>query len=547
MTAEPLLLGLDLGRSALHAVLVDGEGRLHSARVHFLDQDVAPLPEAVLAELLAAAGSPRVARVAVATSRFDEPAWLAPVRVLRVRIGAVPALAPSLPGLVCHDLRLDPAMDGAVARAQLRARLRDVDAVVLAPADHEAALALFGELTRDLEGVPLPVLRSPVTAPVDAVELRQLLRAARIAPEAWRLVDQVESVLGRLLPGVPLGFVGGDGGLHAAAAVRAQPLRLVYGASAAAQLAAGTAGRPHQLLLDGGAGGLRILFREDGAPRMRPGGPLWGGAPLGLSGFDLVSVALGGDLRVVRRRGRLQLMGPPTVPAIRGGAPSRKRASLTPSDAARLMGRTTLGAEPSARAVAALRVRQWEAAGAPVELLARRVLDHVEGELAAAVVAAALARSGDDPRWFERARHQPVLAAALTPAGGPPGGALLAVGVRLMRPLVGCGGFLPCILERPAIRLDTSRLLPARPELLAALGTLLAEPISRLWAPVPAPDRRAALARALAEVARAWLMAAGGCRGRVRLYEAEEEGRPVLVAEGCAGITPRVSVRPDWR
>ncbi len=601
MTAAAFHLGLDLGRSAVHGVVVDGDGRLRAADVRFLDTEASPLPAGWLRTLLRRAGTAPVVRVVVATSRLDDPALLPPARVTLLHFGPPPAMGPRIPGLDLHLHALPPTAGGA-AVADALARIGPCDAAVLVHADGPAADARLTRVVRTLGtrgDVPLLTATGlDLPFPDSARRLTALLAAARLAAPVRMLVAAVTEALTAAGIGAAPLFVGGDGGLHPAESVRAAPTRLVHGASAAALLATATAGLADLVLVDGGGVDLRLLFRDEGRLRRRPEGGAWEGVPLGPDALDVVRLPLGGDRGVrVDRHGRprpgpetaIPLVrlaadptsgpdlrrrlagcrrpvfhlepGPPPRPTARPGR-GRRRVAFTLTDAARLLGRSALGAEEAARTGAA----RLAAGEAPPERFARRLLDLVEGRLAAALVAATLARSGDDPAWLRRALAGPVVAAALAPTGGLPDRSLVTVHFRLMRPLVGGGGFAPCLLERPAIRLDAPRLLPAAPALLAAFGTLHAPP--RAWAvalvvetgagvrlvdgteeiafPTVGDARAAARSRVAARV-RARLGGTGTVALRHEAARSPGGGRVLVVVAAGEGTVTGPPPEPEWR
>jgi len=325
---------------------------------------------------------------------------------------------------------------------------------------------------------------------------------------------------------VPLRVLGGDRQLHDAEAVMADPSRPEGSQTAALELLARTSGMLPLFFVDLGGGPARLLAvtaedadLADGLSALAGDGGLQAEEGCGLTATGVPTVpacriarihpeatvlfeeeACGaaasgcGTLlaRVEGARGRL----PPSLAAafetravlpeaeLRGRASEREiaaalragllvRSGATLTDCIRLMGRTGLGEERAARFAVLALARAGGLGERPPEMLVRQVLDAGEAELARALVRFALVRSGERVAWLEAAARGSLFAAALEPGWRPPHPAPLEVDFRLDWPLAATGG-LAVLAERPAMRLDTQRLLAPHGPFATALAVLQA-------------------------------------------------------------------------
>lgn len=422
--ADGLLLGLDIGRSAVKAVLVDRAGRVAARAAGFRE-------EGTLAR--------RLARILEALG--TDPGGIA--AAVLVPDGALPASG-ALPGVVgaleAAGLRAPlfvPAADGRPlpAREAVRAaeRLGDPQRAVLrCLARTSGMLPLF---LADLGGGPARLLAVGAEGDAPAVDVPALAGDAALAADPVR-------------------------GLAAGNALAVPACRMARLRPETAELFAELAEAP------AGTGCARLLHVPEGAGDALPA---------------RLAAAFAGERLLPEAAVRARASSAELEAAIAAGLVLPVQATLT--DATRLMGRTHLGDERAARFAVQALARAAGLPEEPPELLARRVLDAAEAVLARALVRLALARSGEAVDWLDAAARGPVFAAALEPGWRPPHPAPLEAGFRLDWPLAATGG-LAVLAERPAIRLDAQRLLapegPFSPA-LAALQALAAPPPFPRW------------------------------------------------------------------
>lgn len=411
-----LLLGIDLGCSAAKALLTGRDGRIVARALCFREEGTPARRLARLAEGL----GPRVREVAAAVVVPDGGEEGA--RALRELATALTAAGVRAPLLVpgADGTPLPPERAVADPRALGNARL----AALRLLARTSSMLPLF---LADLGGGPARLLAVTGEGDVRVVDLPALAGDSVLAVE----------------PGQ--GLVATDA--RAVPACRMARLR-----PETADLFARVAEAP-----DGDS--VRLLYRPEGVEAELP-------PPLAAV-FAKARLLPEGEVR-----GRV----PPAELEAAFAAGHLLLVQATLTDATRLMGRTDLGDERAARFAVAALARVGGLAGEPPELLARRVLDAAEAELARDLVRLALARAGEAVDWLDAAARGPVFAAALEPGWRPPRPAPIEADFRLDWPLAATGG-LAVLAERPAIRLDAQRLqAPEAPFSLALAALQLLDP-----------------------------------------------------------------------
>jgi N-methylhydantoinase A len=438
-------VGIDVGGTFTDAVLVDGGGRLHVAKVRSTPADAAVGFVEGLEELARRSGHAageltylahgttvatnaivqgRLARAGLITNAgFRDILEIGTQQRRRVYDLWEPQPAPVIPRERCHGVRGRIAPDGAetqplaeedvvAAAAALRDQEVEAVAVVLLfsfvnPA-HERRVAEI--LERELPGVPYAL--SSTVAP----EFREFLRAsttalnAALLPVAGSYVERLAARLDGDGVRAPLHLMQSNGGVATAGTAARLPVGLVASGPAAGVIGAARLGEAvgeRQLLtFDMGGTTADIALVVDGLAQLRFQGDQ-GGHPVNLPQIDVLSVgAGGGSIATVDAFGSLTV-GPESAGADPGPAcygDGGERPTVTDAHLVlgtlgpdrRLGGRVRLDVE-AARAA----VDRHVAAplGLGVEAGAEAILRVANANMAGALRVVSVAR-GHDPRGF---------------------------------------------------------------------------------------------------------------------------------------------------
>jgi N-methylhydantoinase A len=438
-------VGIDVGGTFTDAVLVDGAGRLHVAKVRSTPSDAAIGFVEGLEELARRSGRAaaeltylahgttvatnaivqgRLARAGLITNAgFRDILEIGTQQRRRVYDLWEPQPAPIIPRERCHEVRGRIAPDGAeteplteddVVAAAAALRQQEVEAVAVVllfsfvnPA-HERRVAEI--LERELPGVPV-ALSSHV-----APEFREYLRAsttalnAALLPVAGGYVQRLADRLHRDGVRAPLHLMQSNGGVASAATAARLPVGLVASGPAAGVIGAArlgeAVGERELLTFDMGGTTADIALVVDGLPQLRFQGDQ-GGHPVNLPQIDVLSVgAGGGSIAAVDAFGSLTV-GPGSAGAEPGPACYGSGGELpTVTDAhlvlgtldpdRRLGGRVRLDV---AAARAAVQRHVAEPLGLGVEEGADAILRVANANMGSALRVVSVAR-GHDPRRF---------------------------------------------------------------------------------------------------------------------------------------------------
>ena len=542
-TTSDTRAGIDVGGTFTDAVLVDGDGRLHVAKVRSTPRDASAGFRAALAELgrrsdvaapalgYLAHGSTvatnaivqgRLGRTGlITTAGFRDVLEIGTQQRRRVYDLWTPQPAPIVPRERSHEVRgrigpageeVEPLSEDDVRAAARALREQAVEAVAVMtlfsfvnPAHEERIAAI---LEGELPGVPV-ALSSRV-----APEFREYLRAsttalnAALLPVAGAYVRRVSDGLDRDGVRAPLHLMQSNGGVATAAAAAELPVGLAASGPAAGVIGAarlGSAvGEEHLLTFDMGGTTADIALVVGGLPRLRFDGEQ-GGHPVNLPQIDVLSVgAGGGSIAAVDAFGSLtvgpQSAGADPGPAAYGSGGTEPTVTdahlvLGTLDAGRRFGGSVDLDVEAARAAVRDRVAGPLRIG--VEAAAEAIVRIANANMADALRVVSVAR-GHDPRAF----------------------ALVALG--------GAGPMHACAI---AHELGVPRVVvPRHPGVTAALGLLLSD---------VRHDLRRSWIRPTAEVEPAELDAA--------VAALEADARERLAASGHVGAGASIACELDMR
>jgi N-methylhydantoinase A len=351
-------VGIDVGGTFTDAVLVEDDGRLHTAKVRSTPADASEGFLEALAELSRRSGSEpgelaylahgtTVATNAIVQGSLARAGLIANAGFRDIlEIGTQqrrsvydlwePQPSPVIPRERCHEVRGRIAADGSeveplaeadvrAAAAALREQAVEAVAVVLLfsfvnPA-HERRVAEI--LAQELPGVPVAI--SSHVAP----EVREFLRASTTAlnagllPVAGAYVRRLSERLAADGVAAPLHLMQSNGGVATASTAGETPVGLVASGPAAGVIGAArlgaAAGEPDLLTFDMGGTTADIALVVGGLPQLRFQGDQ-GGHQVNLPQIDVLSVgAGGGSIAAVDRFGSLTV-GPASAGADPGPA-----------------------------------------------------------------------------------------------------------------------------------------------------------------------------------------------------------------------------------